>query len=156
MWSEATVQDDKYYRKGTENFAQRLGMMLINRQMIPAIYFLPVVREGSADISPVIPDVPRQKEITAKYARLRKEFEVMRAQRDIQHAEEAERIGIPESEIEIYVNEDTDEGREELTAYLTEPANDSLTEEEAAECDDSVHVLNPERDLYFARQEMES
>jgi hypothetical protein len=87
-------------------------------------------------------------DIRKKYEKLRRAYEQMKAQRDIAAAEEAERIGIPDSEIEVYVN-DTEE---ELAAYLTEPANESLTEE-AAEVDDSVHPLNPERDLYFARQQ---
>jgi hypothetical protein len=83
-------------RIGTECWAVRFAAETKN--LIPSIYFRAVVREGAKDTSPLCNDIPRLGDIRKKYEKLRKDFEVMRAQRDIGAAQEADEANEPETD----------------------------------------------------------
>jgi hypothetical protein len=127
MWSEPTVRDGNYLRKGTEQFAQRLGTMLLNRQMIPSKYFRTIARSKKDD-SPVVSDsLPRQSEITKKYQKLRRDYEAMKSQRDLAAAAKADELNLPQGQ----------EVTQELEQHETEHEPE----------------LNPETDLGYQRQD---
>jgi hypothetical protein len=103
-FSAPTKGEDGVSRKiGTECWAVRFATETQN--LIPSQYFRAVVREGSKDTSPLCGDIPRLGDIRKKYERLRKNFEVMRAQRDIQAAEAADEAHREESDSQFLEEE---------------------------------------------------
>jgi hypothetical protein len=135
-------------RIGTESWAVKFAADTKN--LIPSIYFRAVVREGAKDKSPLCNDKPeRMGDIRKKYERLRKDFEVMRAQRDIAVAEEADEAHQEESDAQ-FLEEDLE--RDGVEADAVEFGTYQNPDEVIA-LDGQPETDYTEQENAFARQE---
>ena len=105
LWSPAIYNSESnaVYRKGQENFAQRVGTELMARGLYPiggvGGYFTPICRVDSKDHSKIIIDRPRMLSVVAKYESLRKSWEEKYGRTPVANApEDIETPETPEQE----------------------------------------------------------